>query len=115
MAKAGNILGIRLGVAALAYLCGKAYNIKEAVKKRSVSNPQITANPNIKGHNILEDISLQILNPGSVNIPFEYYTDTIVYDTTKMADFNFNGNDTAIAVKSTQQNPAGFSGKYYQP
>ena len=78
MAKAGNILGIRLGVAALAYLCGKAYNIKEAVKKRSVSNPQITAKPNIKGLNILVDISLQILNPGSVNIPFEYYADTIV-------------------------------------
>jgi len=78
MAKAGKIVGTRLGVAALAYLCGKAYNIKEAVKKCSVSNPKITAKPNIKGLNILVDISLQILNPGSVNIPFEYYVDTIV-------------------------------------
>ena len=94
---------------------GKAYNIKEAVKKRSVSNPKTTANPDIKGLNILVDIILQILNHGSVNVPFEYYAGTIVYDTTEIADFNFNGNDTATAVKSTQQNPAGFSGKYYQP
>jgi len=49
MAKAGKIVGIRLGVAGLAYLCGKAYNIKEEVKKRSVSNPKMIAKPNIKG------------------------------------------------------------------
>lgn len=108
MAKGSNILGIGLIGGALLYLGGKAFNIKEAVKKLSVSNPKITAKPNIKGLNILIDISLQIFNPGSVDIPFEYYAGTLIYDTTKIADFNFNGNGKAIILKARSKTPLAF-------
>lgn len=108
MVKGRNFLFIGAGVAALYYLGAKAYNIKEAVKRLSVTNPKIAARPSIKALNIFIDISVDIVNPGSSDIPFEYYAGTIIYDSTKIADFNFNGNGKSIILKARSKTPLAF-------
>lgn len=95
-----NLLLITGGAAAIYYLGVKAFNIKEAVKKLSATNPKLTAKPGINILQAVFEMSLDIANPGSTNIPFEYYAGTIIYEGSKIADFNFNGSGMVLKARS---------------
>ena len=105
--KGKNLLLIGAGVAAVAYLGTKAYNIQAAIAKLSVSNPKIKIALN--GLKIVLDITLNVINPGSTDIPFSYYVGTISYTGTKLADFRYDGNGKTVTLKARTATPISFT------
>ena len=103
--KGKNLLLLGGGAAVLYYLSTKAYNIRQAVKKISFTNPRITAKPDIKLLRTVFTLSLEIVNPGSADIAFEYYAGTIIYAGKKISDFRFDGVKT---LRSRSKTPVSF-------
>lgn len=108
MAKATNILGLGLGAAIVYGIYAKWNNVKNAIPKISVSNPTISAKPSIKALSIVLDITIDVNNPGSSDIPFDYYTGTVLYAGGKIADFNFNNNGKIVNLKARSKTPLAF-------
>jgi hypothetical protein len=104
----GKTLGLVAGGIGLAWwLSSKAFNMKEAIGKLSATNPKIKIA--LKGLNILLDVTVSIVNPASVDIPFEYYAGSIFYANGKIAAFNYNGDGKAVSLKARSATPLNFT------
>lgn len=109
MVKGSNILLLGGAAAAVYFFGAKAFNLKEAVKKIYVTNPKITAKPTVKALNVAINLSVKIVNPASVDIPFEYFSGTIIYDGLKLSDFNYSGTGKNIVLKARTATPVEFT------
>ena len=101
-----SLLFLGIGAGALAYFGSKAVNLKQAIAKLTATNPKIKIA--FQGIKIVLDITVDILNPGSIDIPFEYYTGIVLYDNAKIADFTHNGNGKNILLKGRSTTPLTF-------
>lgn len=106
MANSKGLLFAGIGVAALAYFASKAVNLKQAIARLTATNPKIKIA--LQGLNVVLNITVDIVNPGSVDIPFEYYTGIVLYDNAKIADFTYNGNGKNILLKGRSATPLTF-------
>lgn len=91
-----------------AYLVTQAANTAGAIKRLTVRTGRIKK-VTFKGLSLDAAIELIIQNPGSVDIPFEYYTGTISHGGTKISDFTFNGQGKNIILKGRSDTPVLFN------
>lgn len=89
------------------YLASKAYNATNAVKNLAVSRARISK---VKLNLFSIDITmmLEVNNPSSVTIPFDYFTGSILYQGNKLANFGFDGHGQNIQLKSRSITPVTF-------
>ena len=104
--KSKSLLLLGIGAGALVYFGSRAVNLKQAIAKLTATNPKIKIA--LQGIRIVLDITVDIVNPGSVDIPFEYYTGILLYDNAKIADFTHNGNGKNILLKGRSATPLTF-------
>ncbi len=106
MASAKKVAPLLIG-GGLIYLLTKASNAIQTVRNLSVQLGRIK-NVNFKGLSIDVTLELQVNNPGSVDIPFEYYTGTITHAGSKISSFTFNGTGQNIVFKRYSLTPVTF-------
>ncbi len=93
----GKTIGLLVGAAGLAYwLSTKAYNLKEAISKLSATNPRIKAS--FTALTLSLNVKIDVVNPSSADIPFEYYAGTINYAGSEVAKFNYNYQGRRVII-----------------
>lgn len=108
MASTKNLLPLALigGAALLAFRA--VNNTVQTVGRLSVSNAKVKK---IKFTGLKFEVELEVVvnNPGSVDIPFEYYTGSITHAGTKISDFTFNGQGKNVILKARNVTPVTFN------
>lgn len=106
--KAGNLL-LLSGAGLLIYGAANAFNIKNAVPNLTYSNPRIKLVKKSLVRVHLE-ITLDISNPGSTDIPLDYFQGKAYYNSKQIASFNFNPQSgTNIFLKGRATTPVTFT------
>jgi hypothetical protein len=103
----GKTLGIIAAIGAgIWFATSRVFNIKEAIDKLSVSNPRIKVN--FAALTVALDVWVDINNPASVDIPFEYYAGSVLYAGSEIGKFNSNYQGQNVTLKQRSFTPVNF-------
>lgn len=92
-----NTTGLLL-LGAGGYLAITAFNKVQAAKQISYRNPKV-AHVSIGVQNITIQMSVDVVNPTTSDLPFDYFAGSISYKGSVLADFNFTGYGKDIYIK----------------
>jgi LEA14-like dessication related protein len=96
---AKKIIPIAIIGAGAYYVATRAFNTAQAVGRLKVVGFKVQKF-NASPFNMSMDILLKVENPGSANIPLEYYTGSIIYNGATLSQFSFNGNGKNFSFKA---------------
>lgn len=89
---------ILIGGAAALYL-SKASNMGAAVKKLQFGNPKIKLGK-VTLLNVEAEISIDVFNPTTTDIPVDYLTGNILYNGRQLSRFNVDGKATRLSIRA---------------
>lgn len=94
----GKLLPIALIGGALV-LGRTAFNTSQSVQRLEYFNPRVRFGK-LSLTNVQLTITMAIRNPGSADIPLEYFTGTINYGGSRLSSFTFDANKTNTVIKA---------------
>ncbi|MEO5892261.1 MAG: hypothetical protein ABIQ31_18585 [Ferruginibacter sp.] len=94
-----KILPIVLGGTALYFIAKTGLNTAQALKRLSYTNPKVKFKK-ISLLGIELELTLDIVNPASADIPLDYFTGQINYAGKNISSFTFNANGKNTIIKA---------------
>lgn len=96
-----------LGVGALAYTVVNASNIATSAKRLQINNPRVKFGK-ASLTNVQAEVTIDIFNPGSTDIPVDYFAGNIIYNGRQVSRFTFNGSGQKVYAKARTSTPFKF-------
>lgn len=107
MASAKKVIPILLlGVGAA--FAVRAFNTKQAMSRLALRGARIKK-INLRGLSFDVEVEVTVQNPGSVSLPFEYYTGTVSHAGTELSNFTFNGQGKNMILAARSDTPVTFN------